>query len=185
MTKLNNKLLSFFLGLGILFFVVVIYMFLVNEIIPKSSAMTKHTVNLNSIKFIKNDYLDTSQLRKMEHINEEMRYNEATNENCTISLLNLTDSISYVQSMSFNIKTAIPPKTIDFYNNSAIPQPVLNDKFNLVFNCSKKAIVEFSLDNLTTFLDLKNKRDNSTEKKEIKLTSADKKLIVFATFTVD
>jgi hypothetical protein len=185
MTKLNNRLLSIFLTLGILFFIVVIYMFLVKEILPSSLTKTKHTVNLNSVKFIKNDYLDTSQVRKMQYVNEEMRYNEAANENCTISLLNLTDSISYVESMNFNLKTSLPPKTIDFYNNSAIPQPVLNDKYKLVFSCSKKAIAELSLDNLMTFLDLKNKSDNSTEKKEIKLTSVDKKLIVFLTLTVD
>jgi hypothetical protein len=185
MTKLNNRLLAIFLVLGILFFTVIIYMFLVKEILPGSLTNMKHTVNLTSVKLIKNGYIDTVEIRKLQNTNEETRYNSATNENCTISLLNLADSISYVESLSFNLKTSLPPKAIDFYNNSAIPQPVLKDKYKLVFNCSKTAVVEFPLGNLNTILDLENKEDNLTEKKEYKLTSPDKKLIVFATFTVD
>jgi hypothetical protein len=185
MTKLNNKLLAIFLTLGIVFFIVVVYMFIVNEIIPKLSKSTKHTVNLKSIKFIKNDYVDTSLVNKIHRVSESMRHQETTSEDCSAELTNLTDSITYVESNNFNLKTILAPTTIDFYDNSGIPQPVLNDKFKLCFKCDNKIFVELPIGDISKLLKLKDKTDFSTEYEEIKLTTNDKKIILFVKFSID
>ena len=104
MTKLNNKLLSVFLILGSIFFIVLIFMFISKELMVKPA---KHSVKFNGVTVIKNDYEDlTAAQRKAyedEHANPYTQNHEV--QTCTIDLANASDNLSYAKTNSFSIKT--------------------------------------------------------------------------------
>jgi len=184
MTKLNNRLFTIFLGLGILFFVVTIYMFITNEILPKTSSLTKHTLTINNVKFVKNDYADTSLISRQRQTSERMVYDENDKYPYCIKIINQLDSSVYAKSRVFNLKTIEPSETIEFYNSS-IPQTTLNENYKISISLNDKSITDFNIVNFDSSLDLKNKKDNSTEKRELKLFSSDKKIIMFISISID
>jgi len=183
MNKINGKLLTAFLILGIGFFLIMIYMFLVKEILPTSNHNI-HTVNLNSIKILKNGFLDTSKIDRRER-NDETYYGNNSKQNCIFSLVNNTDKLVYANSSKFDITTLVTPNSMDFYSNSLIPQSSQKDKYQLILKRDNKIIVTFLIDNFYGEFNLGSKTDNSTEHREIKLSSPDKNLTVFLSFTID
>ena len=186
MTTLNKKLLSIFLSLGIIFFMVVVYMFMTTEILPRYRNSTNHTVTIKNMKIIKNDFVDTALINEIDYENRKMmNFESSIGDDCSLSLVNLTDNMAYFESDRFNIKTIIPPAKIEFNDNPAIPQPVLNDKFKFVFKYNKKTVVELPLENLIKVLELKQKTDRLSVDKEIKLASSDNRLITFLMFSVE
>jgi hypothetical protein len=188
MTKLNSKLFTLFLGLGVVFFAVAIYLFFINEIIPKHSNATKHTINFNGLKIVKNDFYDSTYSRQQMLVEESMRHSETDEYFCGLFLINLKDNVSYVVSSSFSdIRQLHTPNTIDINSGqSLVPNSTLTDNYKILVKCGTSRIVaDFQIGSIVDFLDLKNKKDNSTEKKEIKLVTKDNKLIAFAMFTID
>lgn len=184
MTKINNKLFTIFLSFGIVFFVVTIYVLFISDLLPKTGLMSKHTITFIGLKIVKNNYFDTS-LIKDAAVQQSGGIIESSNDPDFISLINLTDSVPYAISNSFYINFLSTPNTIEVTRSSAIPNSTMADKYKIRIFCGKKTIEEFSIGDLNTFLDLKSKRDFSTEKKEIKLVSKDKKVIAFANFIID
>lgn len=188
MTKLNSKLFTLFLGLGVVFFSVAIYLFFINEIIPKNSNTTKHTVNFNGLKIVKNEFYDSTYTRQRMLYSEAVRHSEANEDFCGIFLINLKDNVSYVASSSFSdIRQLTTPNSIDINSSqSLVPSSTLNDSYKIQVKCGTSRIVaDFEIGSIVDFLELTNKKDNLTEKKEIKLVTKDKKLIAFAMFSID
>ena len=188
MTKLNSKLFTLFLGLGIVFFAVAIYLFFINEIIPKHSNTTKHTVNFNGLKIVKNDFYDSTYSRQRMLVAESMRHSEADEDFCGIFLINLKDNVSYVASSSFSdIRQLYTPNTIDINSSQGlVPNSTFNDSYKILIKCgTSRVVADFEIGSIVDFLNIKNKTENSTEKKEIKLVTKDNKLIAFAMFTID
>ena len=180
MSKINNRLLTIFLSLGIVFFIVVVYMFLGNEIFPKP---VKHTIIFTGLKIVKNEYLDTSFMHKS--VAESMNDDEPLREICKVSLLNLSDSVAYINSTNFDITRLFAPNSIEAPLNSTIPSTTFGDKYKIVIIKGLHTLTEFQIGDLNTFLDISSKKYQSTEKKDIKLISNDKKIIAFASFTID
>lgn len=184
MTKLNNRIFTIFLTLGILFFLVTIYMFITNEIIPKRRSLIKHTLTINNVKFVKNDYGDTALIASQRQTSEDTRYTEDNKYPYYIKIINQKDRAVYAKSRVFNLLTVEPSETIEFYNSS-IPQPTLNESFKIEISLNDKTVTGFDTVNFYNSLDIKSKKDNATEKREIKLTSADNKIIMFISITID
>src|SRR5687768_1857436 len=128
MQKLNNKLLTAFLVTGILFFGLMIYIFISEEILP--NIYHDHTVNLNSIKVVRNDFFDTTFVAQARARPET--FTLQPERNCTFSLVNTDDKNVYVESQHFFIKSLKTPETFDFYNQTLIPQKTVKVNYKLL-----------------------------------------------------
>ena len=144
-TRLNNKLLTIFLSLGIVFFLAFIFLFVNNEILDKINS--NHSVNLKSIKIIKNDL--AIRIPPDSLVNEEEYIMNHTNDRSfkyKFKLVNTKDSITYVESNFFNLLLLKPSSSVNFYNeNSFIPYSTLKNDFKLVLNHYNKGLYEFDL----------------------------------------
>jgi hypothetical protein len=184
MTKLNNRLFSFFSILGILFFISVIYIISISELSPLFSTVNRHTINFNGLKIVRNKFLDTSYMYT-NTIDKSTYTANASNDFCYVALINLKDNVPYVRSRNFNLSTLFTPNTIEINNSTTIPNSALKDKYQILISCNDSIMETFQIDDLVVLLDLKHKKNRSTEKKEIKLISTDNKIIAFANFTID
>jgi methyltransferase-like protein len=161
-------------------------MFISKELMVKPA---KHSVKFNGVTVIKNDYEDlTAAQRKAyedEHANPYTQNHEV--QTCTIDLANASDNLSYAKTNSFSIKTIKTPDKIfsENANDLSIPEVAFKENFKLKISCDNQVIEEFSLGKLGEVLNLSEKKDTSTEQRDIKLESKDKKLVLFVNFTVE
>ena len=188
MTKLNNKLLTIFLILGTIFFVAIIYTFVTKELLTKT---TNHKVSFDGVTFVKNDYADLTTIENQENFEDEHSKNFQTDkktQSCHIDLINLSDNLSYAKTNDFSIKAIrkTPEKIpAENFNETSLPSSSLKENYKLKINCDNQVIEEFSLGKIDEILNLNEKNNTDTEKKDIKLISKDKKLIIFVDFTID
>ncbi|MDY3549001.1 hypothetical protein PG291_10360 [Riemerella anatipestifer] len=188
MTKLNNKLLTLFLIMGTIFFIAIIYTFVTKELLPKA---INHKVSFDGITFVKNDYADLTIVEQEENYEDEHSENFQENRNtqsCHISIVNLTDNLPYAKTDDFSLKAIrkTPEKiSAQNLNEITLPSSSLKENYKLKIICENQTIEEFHLGKIDEILNLKDKRNADTEKKDIKLISKDKKLIMFVNFTID
>ena len=197
MTKLNNKLLTIFLILGTIFFVSIIYIFVTKEILTKT---INHKVSFDGVTFVKNDYADLTTIENQENFEDEHSKNYQSDnkaQSCYIDLINLSDNLSYAKTNDFSIKAIrkTPEKIYAENLNGAnyvvgsegttLPSLSLKDNYKLKISCDNQIVDEISFGNIDEILNLKEKKNTDTEKKDIKIISKDKKIIMFVNFTID
>lgn len=186
MNKLNNQLLSFFLSFGIIFFLVILYMFLSKEIFPTGQEKG-HRLKIESVRFIKNDLFNHKLLDSL-NINSEVNnhfQNELYKSTCNIQIIDSNDNAIYAKSNDFKLEFIDPPQSIDFNSNSLIPQYVLKDAFKLVIEFKDKKRIEFPMNTFYETLGLRTKDNYSTDQREIKLISNDNKIELFLVLTIN
>lgn len=188
MSELNNKLLSVFLILGTVFFVAIIYTFVTKELFPKS---INHKVSFDGVTFIKNDYADLTANENQENLEDEHSKRFQANDkiqSCYIDLVNSSDNLSYARTNDFSLKaiTKTPEKiSSENLNETTLSSSSLKENYKLRISCDNKIIEEFPLGKLEEVLTLGEKKTTDTEKKDIKIISKDKKIIMFVNFTID
>ncbi|WP_337085134.1 hypothetical protein [Elizabethkingia anophelis] len=197
MTKLNNKLLTIFLILGTIFFIAIIYTFVTKEIFTKS---INHKVSFDGVTFVKNGYADFTKIENRENSEDEHSKNfhpGDKTQSCYIDLINLSDNLSYAKTNDFSIKAIrkTPEKIYAENLNGAnyvvgsegttLPSSSLKDSYKLKISCDSQIIDEISFGKMDEILNLQEKKNTDTEKKDIKIISKDKKIIMFLNFTID
>lgn len=149
----------------------------------------KHSVKFNGVTVIKNDFAELTAVQRKayedEHADPYTQNHEV--QTCIIDLVNASDNLSYAKTNSFSIKTIKTPDKIfsENANDLSIPEVAIKENFKLNISCDNQVIEGFSLGKLDEVLNLNDKKNTSTEQKDIKLTSKSKKLVLFVNFTVE
>jgi len=182
MSNLNKNLLTIFLIVGIVFFTSFSYMFFTKEIFPEAP---KHTVKLDEVRVLKNLYFINDNRNVLQQDETETNQNNTIYENeNNFILFNVDDRLNYGVSNSFYIQNEKAPFSVNF-NNATIPIDNKNQKYALKLCSNDSSIITFPAINIKEVLNVEKKKDNNAETREIKLESANKKLIVFLIFKID
>lgn len=189
MTNLTRKLLSIYLVLGIIVFIAVIYLFVNYEILPVNRLEISHKVRLSSVRVIKNDFFDQQLLdaaggNSSEEALYAMHYNREKEQACFL-LVNETDHATYAKSAAFYLALLKPSFTVRFLADAILPLSTLNDQYKVYLEAPKNYSASFEGINLKSLLELNKKRDTLTEERTIKLSSSDKKIIIYLVLTID
>lgn len=181
MNNLNGKLLTAFLILGIIFFSLFV------SVIFKEEWMSENSnVSLSNIRILKNDFVDHKIVDSVTGNNRSEQYYASRIENTNSFVFTcLEDSLVYAKSTYFNIKTLEVPETLNFPDKSIIPSAILKSNFKLQILDKNKSIIEFNAVNLYNSLNLKDKTDNLSEQRQIKLESTDKKITLYLIFNLN
>ncbi|HUM50601.1 MAG TPA: hypothetical protein PK431_02260 [Chitinophagales bacterium] len=180
MDKINQKRISIFLTLGIIIFVLFIYLFIKYEILDDHN----HTVKIYSIRVTENT-IDSTTLKKIKKYNDSSQFVEHFIMQYHFSLINKFDNNIYAESENFNDKTSIESQIIRFNETSLIPIHRINDKYDIILIRGKRNVLTFPIKSLNILLNLKNKDNYLTEEKEIEITSTTKKVKILAKFIID
>lgn len=171
-----------------MFFVAIIYTFVTKELLPKN---INHKVSFDGVTFIKNGYADLTAIENRQNFEDEHAKNFQANDktqSCQIDLINLSDGLSYATTNNFSIKAIIKtPERIASENSdeTTLPSSSLKDTYKLRISCENKVIEEFPLGKLEEILNLKEKKTTDAEKRDMKVVSKDKRIVMFVNFTVD
>lgn len=188
MNKLNTKLLSIFLVVGIIFFLVIIFMFITKEIVP-SNPTKANRIKITEARIIKNDYVNHNLLDSIKHAGEAMEHSiyrsYVNQQGCNILIINTNDSNIYAKSNDFKLELIDPPQTVEFNSNSIIPHYALKDDFKLVIEFKDKKRIEFPIGTFHESLNLKSKNNYFTEPREFKLVSTDNKIVLFLVLMIE
>lgn len=164
-------------------------MFVTNEILYKKD---EHKVSFKSVTFVKNDYADFALNFNEESEDEHSKnFQEHTKvESCLVEIINTTDNLSYAKTNYFSIKALRKtPETVSNaeFNDQSLPSSALDDNFKIRIriSCDNQVIEEFLIGKIDEILKLKDKKNTNTENRDIKLTSKDKKIVMFANFIID
>lgn len=177
MNKYTKAVLMIFLTLGIIFFTITIYVITKDEF--KNEKFTA-SIRIESIRILKNNFANKLLIESLNNRGESSRYyNFQTKNDHLFQLTCMNDKLIYAQSEKFILQTCEVPKTITFDINSNIPNAVLNNDFKLQIMEKDKIISEFNSINLYNYLNLKDKKNNLSEQREIKLESTDKKIVIY------
>lgn len=181
MNNLNGKLLTAFLILGIIFFSLFV------SVIFKEEWMSENSnVSLSNIRILKNDFVDHKIVDSVTGNNRSEQYYASRIENTNSFVFTcLEDSLVYAKSTYFNIKTLEVPETLNFPDKSIIPSAILKSNFKLQILDKNKSVIEFNAVNLYNSLNLKDKTDNLSEQRQIKLESIDKKITLYLIFNLN
>lgn len=183
MNKYTSKLLSLFLVLGIIFFGLTLYMFYKEEF---SNDKIISTVSLEKVRILKNNLANSKLIDSLNNFRESEQYYGIREKNNNVFIFTcMNDKLIYAKTNKFNIKTIETPESITFTDISIIPKSVLNNEFKLQLIESNKTIIDFKVVNLFESLNLKEKCNNLSEQKEIKLESIDKSIVVFLFFDLN
>lgn len=188
MTTLTRKLLTIYLVLGVIFFALVIYLFVKNEILPKMNSDVNHKIRITSARVIKNNFFD-QKLVEPNYVNSEaeaMAYNAVLEKwKSYFLLVNENDNLAYAKSTSFKITYLKSPFSIEFQDDPIIPLTTLSDKYKLNIEEDGKLITSFEVPKLDSIFAIDKKYDTVTVEKTIKLISTDKRIILYLIFTID
>lgn len=187
-TNLNRKLLFIYLTLGILFFILVIYLFVKNEILPEINPERNHKVRLSGIRVIKNDFFNQNKFDpNQRYPNENLIADNPVREKWQsyFLLVNENDNSIYAKSTPFHATVSEPPFSVQVQDDALIPLSTLSDKYRLDMQEDGKIIGSFKVSKLKDLFTLTEKPDTVTEEKTMKIISFDKKVILFLIFTID
>jgi hypothetical protein len=177
MNRLNSRLLTIFLLLGIIFFGAVLF-FIVKEALGESN--NKHSIQIEQITIVKNTLLDTARMSA-----ERNRYREPGEfpGTCTFEFTSLNDSMVYYRSAPVDLAIAEAPVAVNSYEKQVFLQSTIDHHYR-VTTCKPDPII-FEPVNFSKALQLDEKSDNATEYRDVRLESIDKKLVIVINFRVD
>lgn len=177
MNRLNTRLLTVFLVLGIIFFGTVLFFIVKEEI---ADADIKHSIQIEQITIVKNGLLDTAKLRA-----ERNRYQEPGEYPgmCSFRFLSLNDSTVYYRSAPVSLLTAEAPVSVNAYDKQLFPQSTIDHNYRIT--ACENSTITFETVNFSKALQLDEKADNATEYRDVRLESVDKKLVIVINFRVD
>lgn len=188
MTNLTRKLLTIYLVLGIIFFAMVIYLFVKNEILPEMNSDVSHKIRLTTARVIKNNFFD-QKLGEPNYTGSEadvMAYNSVREKwKSNFLLVNEIDNLTYAKSTSFQITYLKAPFSIEFQDDPVIPLTTLSDKYKLNIEEDGKLITSFKVPKLDSVFSIDKKYDTVTQERTVKLISTDKRIILYLIFTID
>ena len=184
MDKINRKLFTSFLILGIICFISFIYLFIKYEVAKIFSADLNHTVKIYSIRVTENKSVDSAALKKFNE-GSDTTFSEHFVEHYYYSVINKVDNTSYAKSESFDDRLPLEYYIVRFDENSLIPQQTFNDKYDIVVVQDKRNVATFPIKSFNQLLDLKNKTDDLTEEKQVEIISTTKKIKILVKFLID